>query len=128
MKKQIVTIAVFFIFISILLGAFGAHGLKDLVSEKMLITFDKGVKYLMYSGLGLLILSLNDDKFNFNLKWSYSLIIIGALLFSINIFIFTFSEQLPSLKNFVHLVPVGGLLMIVGWGILGIKLITRTKN
>jgi len=125
MKKQIVTIAVFFIFISILLGAFGAHGLKDLVSEKMLITFDKGVKYLMYSGLGLLILSLNDSKFTFNLKWIYRLIIVGTVLFSVDIFIFTFSEHLTGFKNFVHLVPIGGLLMIIGWGILGFKLIFK---
>jgi len=123
MKKQIVTIAIFFVFTSILLGAFGAHGLKEIVSEKMLISFDKGVKYLMYSGLGLLVLSLNDHQFNFSLKWTYRLIIFGTLLFSLNIFIFVFSEQLTVLKNFVHLVPIGGILMIIGWGILGVKLI-----
>ncbi len=125
MKKSIVTLAVFFIFVSILLGAFGAHGLKDMVSEKMLLTFDKGVKYLMYSGLGLLMLSLNDSQFNFNLKWSYRLIILGTILFSGNIFIYTFSEKLTGLTNFVHLVPVGGLLMIIGWGLLGFKLIKK---
>jgi uncharacterized membrane protein YgdD (TMEM256/DUF423 family) len=125
MKKKVVSIAVLFIFISIILGAFGAHGLKEIVSDKMLITFDKGVKYIMYSGLGLFILSLNDSKFTFDLKWSYRLIIIGTLMFSVNIFIFTFSEHLIGLRNFVHLVPVGGLLMIIGWGILFLKLISK---
>jgi uncharacterized membrane protein YgdD (TMEM256/DUF423 family) len=125
MKKQIVSIAVLFILISILLGAFGAHGLKEIVSQKMLLTFDKGVKYLMYSGLGLLILSLNDTKFSFDLKWSYRLIIIGTLLFSLDIFIFTFSEQINSLKNFIHLVPVGGMFMIIGWGALLYLLLTK---
>lgn len=125
MNKSIVTLAVFFIFISILLGAFGAHGLKDIVSDKMLLTFDKGVKYLMYSGLGLLILSLNDNRFSFKLKWNYRLIVLGTILFSGNIFIYTFSEKLIGLHNFVHLVPVGGVLMIVGWGILLIKLLRK---
>jgi len=125
MNKNVTTIAVFFIFTAILLGAFAAHGIKDFVSEQLILTFEKGIKYLMYSGLGLLILALNDSKFNFSLKWNYRLIIIGTLLFSVNIFIYTFHEISPALKNFVHIVPVGGLLMIIGWGILGIKLIKK---
>ena len=123
MNKQISTIAVFFIFTSILLGAFGAHGIKDYVSEELILTFNKGVKYLMYSGLGLLILALNNDKFSFSLKWSYRLIVLGSILFSLNLFIYSFNENLPALKNFVHLVPIGGLLMIVGWGVLGVRLV-----
>jgi len=123
MNKQITTIAVFFIFTSILLGAFGAHGIKDYVSEELCVTFDKGVKYLMYSGLGLLVLALNNDKFEFSLKWNYRLIVIGSLLFSVNLFIYTFHENVPALKNFVHIVPIGGLLMIIGWGSLGFKLV-----
>jgi len=126
MNKQITTLAVFYIFISILLGAFGAHGIKDYVSEDLIITFNKGVKYLMYAGLGLLILGLNTDKFEFNLKWNFRLIILGSLLFSVNLFIYTFHESFSILKNFVHIVPVGGLLMIIGWGSLGFKLL-RTK-
>lgn len=125
MKKSITKIAVFYIFAAILLGAFGAHGIKNYVSEDLILTFDKGVKYLMYSGLGLLILGLNDSKFNFDLKWNYRLIILGSLLFSVNIFIYTFHENLATLKNFVHIVPVGGLLMIVGWGLLGAKLLRK---
>ena len=79
----------------------------------------------MYSGLGLLILALNDSKFNFSLKWNYRLIVTGSLLFSLNIFIYTFHENIPALKNFVHIVPLGGLLMITGWGLLGIKLLKK---
>ena len=123
MNKKITTVAVFFILISILLGAFGAHGLKKIVSEELILIFEKGIKYLMYSGLGLLVLALNNDKFNFKMTLVYRLIITGSLMFSINIFIFTFHEIMPSLKNFVHLVPIGGLLMIIGWAILGVKLI-----
>ena len=123
MNKQITTLAVFYIFIAIVLGAFGAHGIKKIVSEEFIITFDKGVKYLMYSGLGLFILALNDVKFQFNLKWNYRLIILGSLLFSINLFIYSFHESIPVFKNFVHIVPIGGFLMILGWGSLGFKLL-----
>lgn len=125
MNKKITVIAVFYIFIAILLGAFGAHGIKNYVSDDLITTFDKGVKYLMYSGLGLSILGLNESKFSFSLKWNYRLIILGSLLFSLNIFIYTFHENIPALKNFVHVVPIGGLLMIIGWGLLAIKLVKK---
>ena len=125
MNKTVTIVAICFIFTSILLGAFGAHGLKDMVSKDLLITFDKGVKYLMYSGLGLLILSLNESKFKSSIKSSYRLIIIGSLFFSVDIFIYTFHENFPLFKNFVHLVPIGGLLMLAGWGLLLIKLIKK---
>ena len=127
MNKQITTLAVFYIFTAILLGAFGAHGIKDYVSEDLIVIFNKGVKYLMYAGLGLLILGLNTDKFKFSLKWNYRLIVLGSLLFSVNLFIYTFHENFSALKNFVHLVPVGGLLMIIGWGSLGVKLLRTNK-
>ena len=50
MNKEITTLAVFYIFIAILFGAFGAHGIKDYVSDELIVIFNKGVKYLMYSG------------------------------------------------------------------------------
>ncbi len=128
MKKSIVTLATFYIFISIILGAIVAHFIEKVVIDSdLLITFDKGVKYLMYSGLGLLILSLNDSKFNFSLKPVYILVIIGSLLFSINIFLYTFHESFPMLKSFVHIVPIGGFAMIIGWGVLIVKLLGAQK-
>jgi uncharacterized membrane protein YgdD (TMEM256/DUF423 family) len=116
--KNYIIIAIFFIFLSIILGAIAAHSLEKIVSADLIITFEKGVKYMMYSGLGLLILALNHHQFEFQLKWSLFLITAGTLLFSGNIFIYIFHEQIPSLNNFVHVVPIGGLLMIIGWGVL----------
>ena len=126
-NKNYTIIALFFIFLSIILGAIAAHSLKSVVSEALILSFEKGVKYLLYSGLGLLIISLNSDKFKFKLNWPYRLIAFGTILFSGNIFLYIFHEQLPSLKNFVHIVPVGGFLMIIGWGILLIQFIKQSK-
>ena len=128
MNKQITTLAVFYIFIAILFGAFGAHGIKNYVSDELIVIFNKGVKYLMYSGLGLMILGLNNDKFEFNLKWNYRLIVLGSILFSVNLFIYSFHESYLVLKNVVHIVPVGGLLMVIGWGSLGVKLLRCEKS
>ena len=107
MKRSITILGAFFILISIILGAIAAHSLEKIVSEDLIITFEKGVKYLIYSGFGLLILGLNDDKFPFNTNWPYRLIVFGSILFSGNIFLYIFHQQVPMLKSFVHLVPVG---------------------
>ena len=57
MKKMLVT-GVIFIIVSIVLGAFGAHALKAHLTEERLASFETGVKYQMYHGLGLLLLAI----------------------------------------------------------------------
>ena len=123
MQKNIVITAAIFICVSIILGALAAHSLEKLLSQDLIETFEKGVKYLIYSGFGLLIIGLNKDRLKVNLKWFYILLLIGTILFSGNIFLYVFHETIPSLKNFVHLVPIGGLLMILAWAVLILKLI-----
>ncbi|MFK8045780.1 MAG: DUF423 domain-containing protein [Crocinitomicaceae bacterium] len=127
MNKSFTVFSISIITISIILGAIAAHSLEKIVSESLLLSFEKGVKYMMYSGLGLLTISLNSDKFSFNIVWSVRLIAIGTILFSGNIFLYIFHEHVPELKNFVHLVPVGGLLMIIGWSILLFGTIRSSK-
>ena len=123
MQKNIVITAAIFICVSIILGALAAHSLEKLLSQDLIETFEKGVKYLIYSGFGLLIIGLNKDRLKVNLKWFYILLLVGTILFSGNIFLYVFHETIPSLKNFVHLVPIGGLLMILAWAVLILKLI-----
>ena len=129
MNKNITSIAVFYILISIILGAIGAHFIEKHIEDLSLLdTFEKGVKYLIYTGIGLLVIGLNESKFQFSLKVFYILIIIGSILFSGNIFAYTFHESVPNFKNFVHIVPVGGFLMIFGWAFLLIKLLINRKE
>jgi uncharacterized membrane protein YgdD (TMEM256/DUF423 family) len=124
MNKKIVIVSVFFILLSIVFGAFGAHGLKNITDNvKALNAFDVGSKYLTYSGLGLLILSIN--RFSFNLKWVYLPIIIGTVIFSGFLFLYSIHSLIPALKIFARFVPVGGLLMVLGWGILILKLLKK---
>jgi uncharacterized membrane protein YgdD (TMEM256/DUF423 family) len=126
MNRKIVIVSVFFIFLSIVFGAFGAHGMKSITDElKALNAFEVGAKYLTYSGLGLFILSLNHDKFNFSLKWVYTTIIVGTIIFSGFLFLYSIHSIIPALKIFARFVPIGGLLMITGWGLLGLKLLKK---
>lgn len=104
---------------SVILGAFGAHAFKKLISAEKLMSFETGVKYQMYHALALLILG-------FSLSFTTSLekcagwgIIIGTFLFSVSIYFLSFSEYWNvNLKILGPVTPLGGLLMIMGWACL----------
>lgn len=117
MNRSIVLTAAILICFSIILGAFGAHGLKNIVGVTELEIFDKGVKYQMYMGLAFLAIGLAADKLSFNLKWFFRLGLAGVLIFSVMLYMLTFKELIPSLKITGAIVPVGGTLMIISWGI-----------
>lgn len=127
MNRNIVIIAVCMIGIAIILGAFGAHGLKELVTAEKLASFETGVKYQMYHGLALLLLGLNADRVSFSLKTVSTLLLLGTLLFSVSIYFLTIQELLgASLKFLGPVTPLGGSLLIAGWMIFLVKLV-RSK-
>ena len=96
-----------------ILGAFGAHLLKKSVSESALQSFEVGVRYMMYHGLALLILTLIpfEEK-----KWVAIFFVIGTLLFSLSIFFLSIQSILKiNLKWLGPITPIGGTFLIMGW-------------
>lgn len=127
MSKPILLIASFTICTAIILGALAAHGLESVLSDELLKTFEKGVRYQFYAGFSLLILGVASDKFSFRLHWFSWLMIAGVKLFSGCIYLYCFHEQIPALKPLVYLVPVGGLSMILAWIVFIIQVIRFQK-
>lgn len=123
MDKQIVTTAVIFIGVGILLGAFTAHSLENVLSNEMIGIFEKGVKYQMITGLGLLAVGLSADKIPFDLKWFYWLSLLGVIVFSGGLYVLAFHELSPALRYFGAIIPIGGSMMIVAWLIFLFRLI-----
>ena len=126
MDKKIISTAAFLGMLAIILGAFGAHALKKVLSIEQLSTFETGVKYQMYHALLLLFIGLTD-KINDNIKSQiYNLIIIGVILFSGSIY-------LLATKNITNLdfsiigvaTPIGGVFLIAGWSLLFYKFISQ---
>ena len=115
MHKKIIITAASLICLAIALGAMAAHGLKNILTEELLESFEKGVRYQFYAGFSILILSLAADKFSFSLKWFYRLTLVGVLLFSFCIYAYCFHTQIPALHNLVILVPFGGISFILAW-------------
>lgn len=126
MNKKIVLTAAVLLIVAIILGAFGAHGLKDIVSPERIVTFEVGVRYQIYIGLAMLILGLNEEKVGFSLKPTFLFLLIGVLFFSVSIYFLAIQELLgASLKFLGPITPLGGLLMIIGLLVFVIKLMRK---
>ena len=103
----------FFALLSVVLGAIAAHKLKDSLNEESLKSFETGVKYMIYHGLAIIVVSNSNIQGKNNLLIIFSL---GIVLFSFSIFLL--STQSLTKINFSFLgpiTPIGGLTLIVGW-------------
>ncbi|MDC2887936.1 DUF423 domain-containing protein [Psychrosphaera algicola] len=109
-------IACVLVALSVLAGAFGAHGLKDILTTSELTTWATASNYLLSQGLGILILSClpQSPKLTLGLK----LILFGVITFSVSLFMLVSF----TLKIIAMLTPFGGMLMIVGWGVIALAL------
>jgi uncharacterized membrane protein YgdD (TMEM256/DUF423 family) len=114
-KNIVVTAAILGAF-TIMIGAFGAHGLKELISEKSLVSFETGVRSQMYHVIVMLILGVSTGISPKTQKWVFRFFIIGILLFSGSIYLLTLNEFLPfDAKTIAFVTPIGGFLLIIGW-------------
>lgn len=123
MDKKIIGVAAFMGAVAIILGAFGAHSLKEVLSEAELVTFETGVRYQMYHALFLLFVgttNLINEKTKKVILW---LVTVGVLFFSGSIYLLaTASATLINAKFLGPVTPLGGLLMILGWVVLFAKI------
>lgn len=104
--------------VGIILGALGAHALKEELSASQLMSFETGVRYMIYHGLALLILGLSADKIS-QIAWPYRLMVAGTLIFSCSIFLLAMQDLMGvRLKFLGPVTPIGGVLMISGWLVL----------
>ena len=105
--------------ISIILGAFGAHALKKVISLDKLQSFETGVRYQMYGAFFLLIVGYILKFETPAEKWMSIFMIAGIFLFSVSIYLLAFSEvaAIPS-KVVGPVTPLGGLFMIISWAML----------
>lgn len=105
--------------LSVILGAFGAHAFKKNLSLERLESFETGVRYQMYAAFFLLIIGY-ILKFETGMeKWISILMILGTILFSVSIYLLSFQDVWGvNLKFLGPITPLGGLMMIVSWGLL----------
>lgn len=116
MEKRILVTASLLGAITIALGAFGAHGLKAMVDENWVDTFNTGVRYQMYHVLALLWLGSTARVSEHTKQWVSRLWLFGILFFSGSLYAMTLLEAAGDSLSFIGpITPFGGLLLILGW-------------
>lgn len=116
MQHIVLLTASIFGILAIVLGAFGAHAFKKIISEEKITSFEVGVRYQMYSAIVLLIIGYNSN-FTLNSElWAFYAITLGTILFSGSIYLLSFSDYWNiNLRFLGPVTPLGGLLKIIGW-------------
>ncbi len=114
--------------LSVILGAFAAHGLKKIVPPDSVVTFETGVRYQFYHTFALLAIGILIDKFQSPaLVWSGYLFIAGIVLFSGSLYLLAMlnSTENVGLSKIGIITPVGGLLFVAGWILLFFGILKR---
>jgi uncharacterized membrane protein YgdD (TMEM256/DUF423 family) len=105
-------------FLTVALGAFGAHGLEGKISERMISIWEKAVTYQMFHTLGLFIVAFLLDKLPGSSLVSLSgwLMLIGIVLFSGSLYVLSTT----GITKLGMITPLGGLSFLVAWVLLAI--------
>ncbi|PLR79003.1 DUF423 domain-containing protein [Bacillus sp. V3-13] len=103
-------------FLSVALGAFGAHGLEGRIEPKYLETWQTGVTYQMFHATGLLIVAILLGKVPASslLTWSGWLMLIGIILFSGSLYVLSVTR----IGMLGAITPFGGLSFLAAWLLL----------
>lgn len=119
MKTLTLVIGAVYGVLSVILGAFGAHAFKKILSPEKLESFETGVRYQMYAAFFLLFVGYILKFETRSENWISWLMILGALLFSFSIYLLAFQDYWgTNLKFLGPITPIGGMLMIVSWILL----------
>lgn len=129
MNKKLLVLGAFFGLLSVILGAFGAHGLKAVLTTESLQTFETGVKYQMYHAILLLIVGSSSYVSQKIKNAIFYLILIGILFFSGSIYgLSTNAITSFNFKSIAIITPIGGLFLIVAWLLLLISFVKNNYN
>tara|TARA_B100000029_G_C17546688_1_gene948693 strand:+ start:1228 stop:1602 length:375 start_codon:yes stop_codon:yes gene_type:complete len=110
----------FFALLSVVMGAFGAHLLKDTLTEYSKAIYDKAVLYQIFHSIGILIISTIDYNLSeINLSISIWFFIFGILFFSGSLYLLALTD----IKVLGAVTPIGGLLFILGWVLVIVKVV-----
>ncbi len=119
MKDLTLIIGSIFGFLAVILGAFGAHYLKKMFTEELQKSFETGVKYQMYHAILLVLLGFNLDFTTTLHTNAIIFFIVGVVLFSGSIYGLCISSAKGNKFKFLGpITPLGGLCLLIGWGLL----------
>ena len=114
MHKGFLKTAFIFAATAVILGAFGAHGLKKIISESSLVTFETGVRYQFYHSFALMITGLvYKDLLHKWCDYAFKLFTSGIFLFSGSLYLLAILGV--QYRFLGAITPLGGVCFIIGW-------------
>lgn len=114
--------------LSVALGAFGAHSLKQVLAPDALAVFETGVRYQFYHAFALLFAGILYERYPGSLmQWAGNCFQLGILLFSGSLYALTAvkATETVGLSKIGIITPFGGLFFIAGWILMVIAFIRR---
>jgi uncharacterized membrane protein YgdD (TMEM256/DUF423 family) len=118
MQKIYLIIGIILSGLAVALGAFGAHGLKKVVSAENVAVYQTGVQYQMYHAMALILVGILSERiYNGYVTYAGVLFVAGIVLFSGSLYLivslYSMNKIIPTAVGI--LTPVGGLFFILGW-------------
>lgn len=106
--------------LAVMAGAFGAHILKDKMDASSLASFETAARYHLIHSVVMLLIAMGKQNTLNKINWTFTLIFFGVLFFSGSLYALTLlSINSGDQFNWLGAVtPIGGLLLIAGWGSL----------
>lgn len=97
-------------FLAVGLGAFGAHGLRERLTEESMAIYQTGVQYHMIHALALLLIASLAERLNLKAAIGW-LFIFGVLIFSGSLYLLAITQQ----RWLGAITPLGGVCFLLGW-------------
>lgn len=126
MQNKLLIIASVLGLLSVAMGAFGAHALKGLLDADALMSYETGVRYMMYHALAVLFINGSkafDEKSANTISYFF---LAGITFFSGSIF--AISVGAVEAKSIWFITPLGGLMLIVGWLLMIFSLLKKNRK
>jgi len=120
--KSLIIVSGILGFLAVSLGAFGAHVLKEKISDELLSVFQTGILYHLIHTVVVLVIAINADNRFFK---AAIFMISGIVLFSFSLYIYSVTQ----IKIFAMITPFGGVSFLIGWLLIvieGVKLKIRS--
>jgi len=133
MGTKLPTMTKFFLFLGgvnmflvVILGAFGAHGLKERLSTEMMAIYQTGVQYHFYHAIGLLIVGILSFFLQVSplIRWSGLLMVVGIVIFPGSLYLLS----VTGLRWLGAITPVGGTAFVTAWFLLGLASLKAVRR
>ncbi|MEW4429437.1 MULTISPECIES: DUF423 domain-containing protein [Paenibacillus] len=126
MQRVWMTVGAVMTMLSVAIGAFGAHMLKEKIGADAIAVYETGVQYHMIHALALLIVGLTAGQLGMSskLKWAARLLFIGIIVFSGSLYVLS----ITGIKVLGAITPIGGVAFIAGWLLFALDVWQRGKE